>query len=102
MDYYLGVPARDWAAEALDRVPGQITQRDSAVAALERGLTTAPPRRSLEQYAGIYADSLFGPIIVRAEAERLTLQMGRGRPAVLEPRGDDEFLVRWKDPFFRE
>jgi hypothetical protein len=103
IDHYLGYPPRDWAGEALERVPGMVAAQRSAVAALEAGSSGGPPPRSLGAYVGSYQHPLFGPLHVRAEEAGLTLQMGDGgQIADLEHHHDDAFLVRWRDLLFRE
>jgi CubicO group peptidase (beta-lactamase class C family) len=102
MDYYLGFEARDWAGEALARIPRGVAAQDSAVRALMGGATQGAPPRPLEAYAGNYEESLFGPIVVRRDGPRLTLQMGEGRLADLVYHHGESFLVCWRDPFFRE
>ena len=65
------------------------------------GAGTAPAR-PLAAYAGTYDDCLYGPIHVRAAAGGLELQMGGGQTADLLPAGGEVFVVRWRDPFYRE
>ena len=102
LDTYLGYPARDWAGEALARVPGMNAAADSGRRALEAGKSDRPPSRPLERYTGRYDHPLFGPVHVRIEGAGLMLQMGDGQKAQLEPHHEDVFLVRWIDPLFRE
>jgi len=104
LDTYLGYepPLRDWAGEALARVPRMISAQDSAQRAMEAMKSATPPRLPLSSYAGRYENSLFGPVWVRVEASGLTLQMGEGQMADLEFHGGDTFFTRWRDPLFRE
>jgi CubicO group peptidase (beta-lactamase class C family) len=102
LDTYLGYPARDWAAEALARVPAMIQATDSATRAMEAMKSAVPPPLPLATYAGRYDHPLFGPVLIRAGRSGLTLQMGEGQTADLEFHGGDAFFVRWRDPLFRE
>lgn len=102
LDTYLGYPARDWAGEALARVPGMRAAGDSAYHALLAGQQPGPPARPLTAYSGRYDHPLFGPVHVRLEGPGLVLQMGEGQKADLEYHHDDAFLIRWHDPLFRE
>jgi CubicO group peptidase (beta-lactamase class C family) len=100
-DSYLGYPPRDWAGEALARVPAMVRAQDSATRVMEAMRSTAPPPLPLAAYAGRYDNPLFGPLFVRVERPGLTLQMGEGQTADLEFHGDP-FYLRWRDPLFRE
>jgi CubicO group peptidase (beta-lactamase class C family) len=103
LDTYLGYEQRDWAGEALARVPAMVAAGESTYAALVGGKDSNPPTRPLSAYAGRYEEPLFGPVLVRASASGLTLQMGEGgQIADLEYHHPDAFLVQWKDPVFRE
>ena len=102
LDTYLGYEPRDWAAEMLARVPGQLAARDSAVRAMEEMKSTAPSPLPLASYAARYDSPLYGPIWVRVESTGLTLQMGEGQIADLEYHGGNAFFTRWRDPLFAE
>jgi CubicO group peptidase (beta-lactamase class C family)/imidazolonepropionase-like amidohydrolase len=102
LDTYLGYEPRDWAAEALARVPGMRRAEDSAARVMNDMRSTTPPPLPLERYAGRYDDPLFGPILVRVEGTGLTFQMGAGQVADLEFHGGNAFLTRWRDPLYRE
>ena len=60
------------------------------------------PARPLREYVGTYTDSLHGDLTLRLERDSLTLQMGRGAVADLEPWTRDAYLVRWRHPVYRE
>ena len=102
LDTYLGYEPRDWAAEALARVPGMLRAEDSAARVMNDMRSAAPPPLPVERYAGRYDNPLFGPIIVRVERTGLTLQMGTGQVADLEFHEGNAFLTRWRDPLFRK
>jgi CubicO group peptidase (beta-lactamase class C family) len=102
LDTFLGYDPRDWAGEALARVPRMIAAQDSAQRAMDAMKSATPPRFPLARYAGRYDNALFGPVWVRLDTSGLTLQMGEGQKADLEFHGGDAFLARWRDPLFRE
>jgi CubicO group peptidase (beta-lactamase class C family) len=101
MDTYLGYEPRDWAGEALARVPQMRRAQDSAARAMV-AMRTSPPPLPLAAYAGRYENPLFGPVWIRLERDSLTLQMGEGQIADLEYHGGDAFYVRWRDLVSRE
>ena len=102
LDTYLGYPLRDWAGEALARVPAVRVAEDSVAGVIEAMKTDALPPLPLRAYAGRYDEPLYGPVQVRAGPGGLTLQMGEGETADLEYHGTAGFYVRWRDPFVRE
>ena len=102
LDTYLGYPPRDWAAETLARVPAVREAEDSSARAITAMRADSPPPLPLQAYAGRYDEPLFGPVLVRAGPDGLTLQMGEGEVADLEFHGAAGFYVRWRDPFVRD
>jgi hypothetical protein len=104
LDFYLGVDSlRDWSGEALARAQRMLSADTERWRQLEGELVPGShPPRPLASYVGTYADSLFGDLVVRLERGGLTLQMGRGEVADLAHHHGDTFLVRWRDPLFRE
>ena len=102
LDTYLGYPLRDWAGEALARVPAVRAAEDSVAGVIAAMKTDAPPPLPLRAYAGRYDEPLYGPVLVRSGPGGLTLQMGEGELADLEYHGTAGFYVRWRDPFVRE
>lgn len=102
MDTYLGYPPRDWAGEALARVPAMLAAEDSARRATHSGAAAGPPPRPLQSYEGRYNELLFGPVFVRSEPSGLVLQMGAGQKADLVYHHGDSFMVHWRDPLYFE
>jgi hypothetical protein len=101
-DVCLGYPYRDWSGEALARVPRMIAEGESAYSVLVSGKVPGGPPRPLAAYTGRYEEDLFGPVFVRQTPRGLELQMGAGEKADLEHHHGDDFLVRWRDPLYRE
>jgi CubicO group peptidase (beta-lactamase class C family) len=105
LDTWLGVrPLSDDAHDALGGRPEMIERSRMALHGVMEGMVegSVPPRPPAD-YAGVYADSLYGRMIVREEDGRLTLQMGEGgQVADLVHHHGDTFLVRWRDALFGE
>ena len=108
IDHYLGFPPRDYSAEdlkadsAADARMREAMARDSMA---HYGLTSSPhPElvRPAAAYAGVYEDTLHGRITITERQGKLTLQMGEGATADLEPWLSDTLLVRWHYPIYRD
>ena len=103
IDAYLGFPPRDYSAELLRNDSTAQRRAREARAQLEASRVSGTrPSRPLEDYAGVFVDSLYGPFTIRFERDSLTLQMGRGEVADLRHWHYDTFLVRWRVPLFRQ
>jgi hypothetical protein len=101
-DRYLGGETggrHDWSAEL--RTLYQ-TFRDSAIARRRAREATrvggTRPSLALEQYAGTYADSLYGTVTIRLEAGKLVLRLG-DQTGGLEHWQYDVFRLNWQQPF---
>ncbi|GJG89185.1 hypothetical protein tb265_43660 [Gemmatimonadetes bacterium T265] len=94
-----GAPARDWSADLRAFFAGR---RAAALAAQQRQearrTPNAPPSLALDRYAGSYADSTFGTVVVTARGGSLGLTIGRLRAPALEHLRYDTFRARWDDP----
>lgn len=102
-DTLLGVEPRDFSAEALAGVRSQRSREEEGRHWLAEQLATRrEPAHPLASYAGVYEDSLYGPIRVWLEQGRLSMQLGRGAIADLLPHGGDSLFVDWRDPVFHE
>jgi len=102
IDTYLGYPPRDWAAEALARVPGMRAAEDSARKAMAAMEDHRPPPHPLKDYVGEYREPLFGPVFVLLQSGGLVLRMGAGQKADLQPHRGNSFLIKWRDPLYAE
>lgn len=105
LDTWLGVtPLSDDARDALRGRPEMIERSRHALHGVMEGVMPGSvPPRPLADYAGVYADSLYGPLIVRTEGGALTLRVGeRGQVADLLHHQGDTFVVRWRDAIFGE
>jgi len=102
LDTYLGYEPRDWAAEALARIPAERQARDAAAREMDAMKSPTPPPLPLPRYAGRYDSPLYGPIVIRLESTGLTLQVSKGQIADLEYHGGNAFYTRWRDPLYAE
>lgn len=92
-----GTRPRDWNAELRVLYDGIERERRLARGRADslRARDPRPPRPAPD-YAGHYADSLYGPAHVRALGGRLTLELSAHLVADLLPRGGDAFTARWR------
>ena len=103
IDAYLGFPLRDYSGELLRNDSSARRRAREARAQLEASRVSGTrPSRALNEYAGVFVDSLYGPFTIRFERDSLVLQMGRGEIADLSHWHYDTFLVRWRTPLFRQ
>jgi CubicO group peptidase (beta-lactamase class C family) len=102
IDAYLGLPTRDYSGELL-RSDSAARRQPGGHAQMEAGRVKGTrPSRALNEYAGVFVDSLYGPFTIRFERDSLTLQMGKGEVADLTHWHYDTFHVTWRTPLFRE
>ena len=102
-DTLLGVEPRDFSAEALAGVRAQRAREEEGRRWLaEQIATRREPAHTLAAYAGVYEDSLYGPIRIWLEQGKLAMQLARGEIADLTPHGGDSLFVNWRDPVFHE
>jgi len=93
-DAYLGGPQRDWSAEVRAK---WLPTREALVRSFEaRAATPGKPSLPLEQYAGVYADSLLGEVRVTVENGKLVAALPNF-VADLEPWGYESFLGRQRN-----
>jgi CubicO group peptidase (beta-lactamase class C family) len=101
-DRYLPVASapHDWSTEMLtlyralaDSAAAQRHQQEA------KRVMNTHPTLPINRYVGTYTDSLFGTATVKADGDRLTLQIGT-QTAPLEHWQYDIFRVNWPDPFW--
>ena len=108
IDHYLGYPARDYSGEGLrsdSTAEARMREAMSRDPMAHYGLTTSSNpvfERPAPAYAGTYEDTLHGRITITERQGKLTLQMGEGATADLEPWMSDTLLVRWHYPIYRD
>lgn len=99
LDHYLGFPSRDWTKIAFDV---RTARNQAAVAALNTEATKAAPvgpSLPLGRFAGDYADAWYGPMAIREEGGRLTMNFMSTPNMIgdMEHWQYDTFIVRWRD-----
>ncbi|MET0396744.1 MAG: DUF3471 domain-containing protein [Longimicrobiaceae bacterium] len=102
LDVYLGAQPGDPVDDGLaDREAAERQVREARERFEAGRIRGTRPSHRLEAYAGTYTDSLRGPMVVRRDGGRLTLQMGGGERAELEHWHYDTFVARWHTPLYR-
>ena len=84
IDALIGAPPRDWSAE--QRVATDTARARARKAEQKRiaaRVSGTRPSLALEKYAGVYADSMYGDLTIRAAEGRLTMRYGTGIDADL-------------------
>jgi CubicO group peptidase (beta-lactamase class C family) len=95
-DAYLGNPPRDWSADLLALYGRMRAASDSArLRAEARRIPNTHPSLSLDQYAGTYADSLVGDVIITLANGKLRLRASSTHAGTLDHWEYDTFRLRW-------
>jgi CubicO group peptidase (beta-lactamase class C family) len=98
-DIALGLPQREWNAQAFARAKAQETQAAERLRTIEaRRAQNAPPSLPLASYAGTYTDSLNGDVTIAVENGTLMLRFHPTVTARLVPWQYDAFRVDWRAP----
>jgi CubicO group peptidase (beta-lactamase class C family) len=97
-DRYLGAPERDWSRISLVEKASfdSIDAADKKAEEAKR-VPNTHPSLALDRYAGTYADSLYGSVIVRMENGRLVLDVAPKMIGDLAHWHYDTFKVTWRD-----
>jgi CubicO group peptidase (beta-lactamase class C family) len=94
LDALLGAPPRDWSAA--QKKIADSTRAAARVAEQKRIAARVPntkPSLALEKYAGVYADSLYGDVGIKANGGKLRLIYGNAIDAPLEHWHYDSFMA---------
>ncbi|MBK9978575.1 MAG: serine hydrolase [Gemmatimonadetes bacterium] len=98
LDSFFGAPKRDWTGEVSTKMAVLEKAGADAMAKAERERTKdSRPTLPLTAYAGTYADSLYGDVVVREANGALQLTFLGNREARLEHWQFDTFQARWDD-----
>lgn len=94
LDALLGAPPRDWIAESMKlrektRAQAKLAQQKQLAS---RVLNTTPSL-ALDKYAGVYVDSLYGDLSVKANNGKLSLTYGNTIDATLDHWHYDTFVA---------
>jgi CubicO group peptidase (beta-lactamase class C family) len=98
-DLQLKAPLKDWSGDGYTRLQAMMARGREAQqkAAGERAANTKPSL-ALSAYAGTYADSLYGNVVVKEENGKLQLTFGPTWKAELEHYHYDSFRARFDTP----
>ncbi|MBM4187836.1 MAG: serine hydrolase [Gemmatimonadetes bacterium] len=97
-DLHLGAPMKDWAGEGYQRLQAQIARARDAQARAPQKVAGTKPTLAAAGYAGTYADSLYGEVVVREDNGKLMLSFGPNWKAELEHYHYDSFRARFDTP----
>jgi CubicO group peptidase (beta-lactamase class C family) len=98
-DLHLKAPLKDWSGEGYQRLQAQIARgREAQQRAAGERLANTKPSLPLSSYAGTYADSLYGEVVIREENGILRLTFGPTWKADLEHYQLDSFRARFDTP----
>lgn len=96
-DAYLGGPQRDWSRELLKLYGDRAAAGRKAEAQTDaKRVTGTQPTHPLADYAGSYADSLYGQTEIRLEAGHLVLSYPGLGDADLEHWQYNTFMAHWR------
>lgn len=96
IDHELGAPEFDRSAIALRRAGArrdQLRGREARLVGSRKTGTT--PSLPLEQYAGVYRDSLYGDLTITRDGDALVARLGPGLRGSLEHWHHDIFRAQW-------
>ena len=98
IDEMAGREPRDWSGEMLrtERAIASQSHLAGQIAAA-RVAVTKGPSHALAQYAGVFADSLYGDLSVRVEQGELVATLRGTITGTLQPIGGDSFRIEWSD-----
>jgi hypothetical protein len=98
-DALLGQPPRDWSAEFLEAQKKSEARLAEAMKKVEQ--TRVPgthPTLSLDAYAGVYEDDLYGAVQVSEQGDHLVVRYSSHLTADLQHWHYDTFRLTWRDP----
>jgi CubicO group peptidase (beta-lactamase class C family) len=96
-DLHVKAPPKDWSADRRKAYEGQVRQGREAQKRLEaQRVSGTKPSLPLRDYAGVYADSMYGDARVSDEGSKLVLTRGPAFVADLEHWHFDTFRANWR------
>jgi CubicO group peptidase (beta-lactamase class C family) len=102
IDAYLGVPARDWSREGLEREREHVKRRqDAAEGVRQARVAGTRPSLPIEGYAGRYSGNFYGDATVTVEGGGLVLRLPANPDFVadLSHWHYDTFDIKWRKAF---
>ena len=98
-DVLVNAPKRDWNAEAVEQAKaGKENAAKEKQKVDEARVPNTKPSLALANYAGTYADKLYGNVIISEEGGRLVMRFGPAPNFVadLEHWHYDTFQIKWR------
>lgn len=97
LDYYLGLPTRDWSAAYVDYMDKRNAEGLAAVRTATSSKPVSKPSLPLASYAGTYADPWYGQIAIREKDGALSIDFKQtpGMSGPLEHWAYDTFVARF-------
>ena len=97
LDALIGAQPRDWSAEYLKVRTRQVAMaKETESKRLAQRASGTKPSLSLDKYAGVYADSMYGDAKIRHENGKLYASYGNMFEGELEHWHYDTFRATWK------
>ena len=98
-DHQLGAPMKDWSGDGFKRLEAARARGREAQKKADAGrLADTKPSLPLSAYAGSYADSLYGEVVIREDGGKLHLTFGPNWQSDLEHYHLDSFRARFDTP----
>ncbi len=98
-DHQIGAPIKDWSGDGIKRLEAQRARARVAQLRADSGrLVGTKPSLPLPAYAGTYADSLYGELIIKENGGTLHLSFGPNWKSNLEHYHLDSFRARFDTP----
>lgn len=95
-DLFLGGPVRDWSTELQKLYRDRRARSDSVRRVTEaKRIRGTRPSVPLDRYAGTYADSLFGKVVITAAGGKLRARMTSQLSGDVDHWQYDTFRIRW-------
>ena len=96
LDALLNEPPRDWNAEFLkQRDKARAQAKEAQQKRLAERVSGTKPSLALDRYAGVYSDSMYGDVAVKAENGVLRAKYGTAYDGTLEHWHFDTFRATW-------
>jgi CubicO group peptidase (beta-lactamase class C family) len=102
LDHYLDKPTQDWPATWRAYKAERLARAKTVLTTAEAKPAGVGPSLPIERYTGDFTDPWYGPIAIRAEGGKLTIDFKQspGMTGTLEHWQYDSFRTRWADKSF--
>ncbi|HUR99519.1 MAG TPA: serine hydrolase [Pyrinomonadaceae bacterium] len=98
-DVFVNAPKRDWNAEAVEQVKANKAAADAERQKVDTArIANTKPSLAVANYAGTYADKLYGDVVIAEENGKLVMRFGASPNFVadLEHWNYDTFQIKWR------